>query len=509
MGDALALDWAAAFPEVAARGGFDAIVGNPPYIRQESLGARSKDALRGFASYDGVADLYAASSSWRTGSRGAAGRYCSDHAEQVADGRVRPPAARVPRGAGQRRGRRGPVARAAVREGGCVPVHRVGTVGAPSERPIRAARIEDAGISVADALLGAGADGTTRPGAEVPQARADRASAGGADAPTPADRASAGDADAPTGADAPTAATRAAVPHGEIDRARWRDGPWHIDAPADLALIERLARAWPALGDVIGGRPTRGVVTGYNQAFVIDRATRERLLADGAGRRAADPAVRQGPRRAALAAGARASAGSSSSIAARRSTSCQRSRRTWPGSARRSSRGRRSTAGRGRAASRARIAGTSRRSGGRAGGRRAPRLFYQDIQTGPACCVDLAGELVPDTTVWVLPSADRYLLAVLNSALYGWYARRRFPPALNGAVRPKLPYLRALLIAAPPPAERAAIEQLVEQRLAAEDARRARRRRAASAASELDAAIDAAVLAAYGLSPAERALIAG
>ena len=57
VADALALDWAAAFPGVFARGGFDAVIGNPPYVRQEYLGAH-KPLLRRFASYDGVADLY-------------------------------------------------------------------------------------------------------------------------------------------------------------------------------------------------------------------------------------------------------------------------------------------------------------------------------------------------------------------------------------------------------------------------------------------------------------------
>ncbi|CAN5742179.1 hypothetical protein BH11MYX3_BH11MYX3_05740 [soil metagenome] len=56
VGDALAIDWAAEFPDVFARGGFDAVVANPPYIRQERLAGKS--LLQRFASYDGVADLY-------------------------------------------------------------------------------------------------------------------------------------------------------------------------------------------------------------------------------------------------------------------------------------------------------------------------------------------------------------------------------------------------------------------------------------------------------------------
>jgi hypothetical protein len=57
------------------------------------------------------------------------------------------------------------------------------------------------------------------------------------------------------------------------------------------------------------------------------------------------------------------------------------------------------------------------------------------------------------------------LLAVLNSPLYAWYARRRFPPALNGAVRPKLEYMRALPIATPSAALHAKIAALVMRQL--------------------------------------------
>jgi len=93
--------------------------------------------------------------------------------------------------------------------------------------------------------------------------------------------------------------------------------------------------------------------------------------------------------------------------------------------------------------------------------RRAPRLLYQDIQTQPVCCLDESGDLVPDTTVWILPSEDPFLLAVLNSPLYFWYAQRRFPPALNGAVRPKLEYMRAFPLAQPSPALHAKVAALV------------------------------------------------
>jgi len=53
-----AFDWHAAFPEVFAQGGFDVVIGNPPYIRQEWL-APYKDYLKSnYAVFSGTADLY-------------------------------------------------------------------------------------------------------------------------------------------------------------------------------------------------------------------------------------------------------------------------------------------------------------------------------------------------------------------------------------------------------------------------------------------------------------------
>ena len=58
--------WEVAFPNVWSdlaadepTGGFDAVIGNPPYVRQELLGDDVKRALRtAYEAYDGMADLY-------------------------------------------------------------------------------------------------------------------------------------------------------------------------------------------------------------------------------------------------------------------------------------------------------------------------------------------------------------------------------------------------------------------------------------------------------------------
>ncbi len=57
--DEHAFDWEAEFPEVFQNGGFDIIVGNPPYVRQELLHVSHKEYFKThYATYHGAADLY-------------------------------------------------------------------------------------------------------------------------------------------------------------------------------------------------------------------------------------------------------------------------------------------------------------------------------------------------------------------------------------------------------------------------------------------------------------------
>jgi len=52
-------DWKAEFPEIMKAGGFDTVVGNPPYVRQESLSGFKDYLAQRYEAYDGVADLFA------------------------------------------------------------------------------------------------------------------------------------------------------------------------------------------------------------------------------------------------------------------------------------------------------------------------------------------------------------------------------------------------------------------------------------------------------------------
>jgi len=51
-------DWEREFPSIVAAGGFDAVIGNPPYVRQELISAQKEYLKEHYQVYSGTADLY-------------------------------------------------------------------------------------------------------------------------------------------------------------------------------------------------------------------------------------------------------------------------------------------------------------------------------------------------------------------------------------------------------------------------------------------------------------------
>lgn len=51
-------DWPTEFPEIMKKGGFDAVIGNPPYVRQESLSGLKGYFKGKYQTFDSVADLF-------------------------------------------------------------------------------------------------------------------------------------------------------------------------------------------------------------------------------------------------------------------------------------------------------------------------------------------------------------------------------------------------------------------------------------------------------------------
>jgi len=397
-GDALALAWPA----------FDAVIGNPPYIRQEKLAPAQKRALRTFESYDGVADLYV---------------YFLELAHRL------------------------------LRPGGryCVVVPTKWLTAAYA-RPLRAFLARAGSVEQIEEL--------------APTAFAT------ADAfPCIVSGATCTVVDRPLSGARPIGGLRDRS-CATVDRPLSGE-PWHLDDREDARILAGWER-FPKLGEMLV--PSRGVVTGCNRAFVISRETRERLVA-------AEPACEAWIRPFLKGRDVRrwnAEPSERYLLVHERGVVPPKVLRAHLAPLRA-----------------ALEPGSGRKPGsyqwyelqdpvGALAKSVAPRLFYQDIQTAPACSLDRDG-FVPDTTVWILESEDPFVQAVLNSRLYAWYARRRFPPALNGAVRPKREYMMNLPLPRPAAALRARIAKLVAAQLA-------------RPAAERDRELDALICRAYGVS---------
>ncbi|MEX2569153.1 MAG: DNA methyltransferase, partial [Cyclobacteriaceae bacterium] len=55
----LAFNWQEEFPQVFAKGGFDVVVGNPPYVRQELFGEIKPYLEKNYKVFEGTSDLFA------------------------------------------------------------------------------------------------------------------------------------------------------------------------------------------------------------------------------------------------------------------------------------------------------------------------------------------------------------------------------------------------------------------------------------------------------------------
>lgn len=65
-----------------------------------------------------------------------------------------------------------------------------------------------------------------------------------------------------------------------VPQAELKKGGWQIEPSGKRDLLARILRAGKPLGEYVNGRFYRGIITGLNEAFVIDSATRARLIAE-------------------------------------------------------------------------------------------------------------------------------------------------------------------------------------------------------------------------------------
>jgi hypothetical protein len=64
-----------------------------------------------------------------------------------------------------------------------------------------------------------------------------------------------------------------------LNKANLNSEGWTLDSPQAMALLEKIRAAGQPLGEYVNGRFYYGIKTGFNEAFVIDRKTRDDLIA--------------------------------------------------------------------------------------------------------------------------------------------------------------------------------------------------------------------------------------
>ena len=130
-----------------------------------------------------------------------------------------------------------------------------------------------------------------------------------------------------------------------------------------------------------------------------------------------------------------------------------------------------------------------------------PRIIYPDISSLMRACYE-TGEIFGEATTFCIPTTDLSLLAILNSQLFDWYARHKFQtlndPWMGGRLRFKTIYMQHLPIAQPTVTQKAELSHLVEQILAGPGNDRVR---------NIERKIDRLVYALYGLTEAQIRLI--
>jgi hypothetical protein len=215
-------DWRAAFPEVFARGGFDVVVGNPPYVRMEFIKSFKPYLAERYKVASDRADLYA---------------YFFERGLQV----LKPA------------GRLGFIASSTF--------FRTGS-GEPLRRLLVETTALETIVDFGDAQIFEGV--TTYP-AILSMRKGE---------PTPGDLAYLTISGDPP-ADLSAAFEAGAKP---MPRTRLTSDSWRVEPDALAALREKIRAGRKTLGEVYGA-PMRGIVTGLNEAFVIDTATRDRLVA--------------------------------------------------------------------------------------------------------------------------------------------------------------------------------------------------------------------------------------
>ena len=68
--------------------------------------------------------------------------------------------------------------------------------------------------------------------------------------------------------------------YGQLNKDSLSDAGWSLAGDTENMIITKISKVGKPLGEYVNRKIYRGVLTGLNEAFVIDRETKERLIAE-------------------------------------------------------------------------------------------------------------------------------------------------------------------------------------------------------------------------------------
>jgi type II restriction/modification system DNA methylase subunit YeeA len=284
-----------------------------------------------------------------------------------------------------------------------------------------------------------------------------------------------------------------------------RGDGWTLERPEVMALMDRLRTVGKPLGEYVEGKFYRGVLTGLNEAFVIDEEIRTRLIAeDPKSAEIIKPWLRGRDIRkwqaqwANLYVIAIASSGNrewpwskeevettARLIFEQTYPAVHRHLSQWePGLKKRDDKGR---------------FWWELRACAYWEELEMQKIVYQEIATFQSFCYAEEG-LICNNKCFLIPEKNDFFLALLNSKLFWWYLGNLTSGLVGGARAMQMPYMNQLPIPPATDAQQAPIIERVQKILAAPDS---------PDVPQLEAEIDRLVYALYDLTDEEIAVVEG
>lgn len=287
----------------------------------------------------------------------------------------------------------------------------------------------------------------------------------------------------------------------KISQSELKPDGWRLESPIVLRLLDKLRRAGRPLGEYVNGRFYYGIKTGLNEAFVVDRMTRDRLIHEHkSSAEILKPFLRgRDVKRWKI---------SSAGYYLIKIKSSENKDHPWSGKSEWEAEKVFAQIFPAIHAhfSNYRVALKNRDDQGKYYWElrscaywtefEQPKIVYPDIARNPEFSWDTQNHYLVNTA-YILPTYEKWLLALLNSRLIFIFYTRISNLLQGGFVRFIRQYVEQIPIPAAPPEKQKSVECLVDRILAA------KAQDVAADVSELEREIDQLVYALYDLTPEE------